>query len=143
MAVHDRAELEREGRVVRRETRASLMSDTKWRKVLAVLKAHPELGVQQYFVKFVGEAEEREVGWVGLYPPRPWIDTFAFGPVPLRSIEWMLFPRLAVLRNVDRTIPAKTQPQQVEILAELIAGLGKLPIEWIDRGLLVRGYLPR
>ena len=143
MAVHDRAELDREGRVIRRETRASLMSDTKWREVLAALEANPELSVQQCIVKFVGRPEEHSVGWnPGLYPPRPWIDMNPIGPVPLRSIEWMLFPRVAEHRHPDRTIPVRRQPQDIEGVARIMSGLGKLPIEWTDRGLLIRGYLP-
>jgi len=142
MAVHDREELNREGRAVRRETRASFMSDTKWRKVLAALKDHPELGACQCVVKFVGQPEEHSLGNIGLYSPRPWIDTHAFGPVPLRSIEWMLFPYVAEYRRSDRTIPVTREPQDIDGVAQIMTGLGRLPMEWTDRGLLIRGYLP-
>ena len=119
------------------------MSDTKWRKVLAALKAHPELERAQYVVKFVGQPEERSLsGRLGLHPPRPWIDTIEFGPVPLRSIEWLLLPLVAERRTSDRTIPPRRWPQDAEAAWRLLATLGKLPIEWTDRGLLIRRYLP-
>ncbi len=68
---------------------ASLMSDTKWRKVFAVLQ-RPEFGITQVWFKFVDAEEEKpaRVG-VGLYPPHPFIDTLEFGPVELVAIEWV------------------------------------------------------
>ncbi len=142
MAIHDRSELDREGRRVSRATRASLMSDTKWRKVFASLEAHPEFRLRQCVYKFIESAEER-IGSpvVGHYPPRPWVDTSAFGPIPLRSIEWLLFPRVAEYR-IDRTIPPRCEPQDVDEAWRVLSGLGQLPIEMTERGLLVRGYLP-
>jgi hypothetical protein len=64
------------------------MSDTKWRKVFAAFEAHPELNLPQCIFKFVDHPDEC-VGnpSAGLYPPRPWVDTNSFGPIPLRSIE--------------------------------------------------------
>lgn len=94
MAVHGRDELEREGRLIRANMRASLMSDSKWRKLLSALD-RPELKLNQCIIKFVGVLDEKVVNRPSaLYPPRPWVDTIEFGPIPLRSIEWMLFPRV-------------------------------------------------
>jgi hypothetical protein len=118
------------------------MSDTKWRKLFAALDAHPELGLRQCVYKFVGNAEERTgSSVVGLDPPHPWVDASSFGPIPLRSIEWLLFPRVAEYR-ADRTTPARHEPQDVDGAWRILAGLGQLPLEMTESGLLVRGYLP-
>ncbi len=142
MAVHDRAELDREGRRVSRATSASLMSDTKWRKVFAAIEARPELELGQCIFKFVETAQER-VGnpGAGLYLPRPWVDTNSFGPIPLRSIEWILFPRFAEYR-FDRTTPARHVQQNIDDAMHILSSLGQMPVEMTERGLFVRGYLP-
>ena len=142
MAVHDRAELSWEDRRVRRTTSASLMSDTKWRKVFAAIQAHPELELRQCIYKFVDYAEERVASpGAGLYPPRPWIDTISFGPIPLRAIEWILFPRMAEYR-LDRTTPPRRVPQNTDDAMRILGALGRLPLEMTDLGLLIRGYVP-
>lgn len=142
MAEHGPEELRREGRLIEATTRASLMSDTKWRKLLQALD-ESGLEIDQCIVKFVGALNEHRTGLPrGLYLPRPWVDTFEFGPVPLRSIEWMLIPRVAEYERGDRTVPKKLVDQDVQGAAQLIAALGIYPTELSDRGLLVRGYLP-
>ena len=141
MTVHNRAELEQEKRRVRRTTSGSLMSDTKWRKVFTTIKAHPELELRQCIFKFVDQDEEREaITPSGLHTPWPWIDTFSFGPIALRSIEWLLFPSTAEYR-LDRTIPPRRVPQDIDALTRLLDGLGRLPFEMTERGLLIRGYI--
>ena len=123
-----RDELEHDARRVREKTRASLMSDTKWRKLLAMLDGSG-LELRQCVIKFVDvDAEKVMRRPAHLYPPRPWIDTAEFGPVSLRSIEWMLFPRVAEFRDRGRTIPATYLSQDVEKAAELIAALGSVGI---------------
>lgn len=130
--VHDAAELRREERLVRRDTRASLMSDTKWRKVFEVLTT-PDLGVRRCIWKFVGRDSACPDNLsAGLYLSWPWIDTIAFGPIPLRSIEWLWIPR--------RTKSGR-RIQDVDRAERMIAGLGRYPIELNERGLLIRGYL--
>lgn len=142
MDIHDRSELDRVGRRLSGATRASLMSDTKWRKVFVSLDGHPELHLRQCVYKFVESAEERIASPnVGLYLRRPWVDTSSFGPIPLRSIEWLLFPRVAEYRK-DRTIPPRREPQDVDGAWRILADLGRLPLEMTERGLLLRGYLP-
>ena len=142
MSTHDREELEREGRMVRDHTRASLMSDTKWRKLLGALD-RPGMTLDWCVVKFVGRCDERMIRRpTGLYPPRPWIDAFGFGPIPLRSIEWLLLPRQAKLPDFDRTSPAKYVTQDVELAASIVGERGRYPTELSERGLLIRGYLP-
>lgn len=117
------------------------MSDTKWRKIFTTIDAHPELELRQCIFKFIGSTEEcigSPEAYLGV--PRPWGDTVSFGPIPFRSIEWILFPRLAEYR-FDRTIPARLVPQDVNNAMRIFSGLGQLPLEMTERGLLVRGYL--
>jgi hypothetical protein len=132
MAVHGPEELKREGRLVSRNTRASLMSDTKWRKLFTALDASG-LRFNHCIWKFVGrdDAVPGSMG-DGLHPPWPWIDTSTFGPTPLRSIEWLWIPRL---------IKWGRKTQDVDRAAQVISDLGRYPIEVSERGLLIRGYL--
>ena len=118
MTSHGPEELERAGKRVRANTRASLMSDTKWRKLLEALDEAP-IELSQCVVKFVGRPDEHVIRRsIGLHPPRPWVDTFAFGPISLRSIEWMLFPRTAAYQLGDRTIPKRAVEQDVDAAAQ-------------------------
>jgi hypothetical protein len=131
MAIHGSDELRREGRLVRRHTRASLMSDTKWRKLFTALDG-AGLALQGLW-KFLGRDDAVSGGMGGgLYPPWPWIDTSSFGPVPFRSIEWLWIPR--------RTAWGR-KAQDVDRAAGIISELGRYPVEVNERGLLIRGYL--
>jgi hypothetical protein len=117
------------------------MSDTKWRKLLAALD---ESGLELTYciVKFVGVPDEHLIGRPrGLHPPRPWVDTFQFGPVPLRSIEWLMFPRVAEVHNADRTTPARRIKQDVDAAARAVGTLGQYPLELSEQGLRIMGYL--
>ena len=135
-------ELTRESRLTRANTRASLMSDTKWRKLLVALN-EANLNLPRCIVKFVGVPGEKSMKRPrGFSPPRPWIDTIEFGPIPLRSIEWLLFPLLYHLESPDRTIPIKTGAQDVDAAARIAAALGRYPGELSERGLLITGHLP-
>jgi hypothetical protein len=118
------------------------MSDTKWRKVFSLLDERPDLNQFQWIFKFVGHDGER-VGCAiaGLYPPRPWVDSSSFGPIPLRSLEWLLLPRVAEYRW-DRTIPTRYEKQDVEEAFNALSVVGRLPLELTERGLFIRGYLP-
>ena len=132
MPIHGPEELEREGRLVRRKTRASLMSDTKWRKLFAALDVSG-LRFNRCIWKFVGrdDAVPGHMGG-GLHLSWPWIDTSVVGPTPLRSIEWLWIPRLTKWGR---------KTQDVDRAAQVISGLGRYPIEVNERGLLIRGYL--
>jgi hypothetical protein len=117
------------------------MSDTKWRRVFAAIENHPELGIRQCVFKFLELDEERVAGpVVDFFPPRPWLDSMSFGPFPLRSIEWLLFPHKASYQ-VDPRFPPRFEAQDVEGARDVLDRLGKLPLEMTERGLLVRGYL--
>jgi len=143
MPKHDRLDLSRENRLVAANTRGALMSDTKWRNVFSALDASGS-DVVQCAIKFVGIDEEkiiRRPGSAALRLSRPWIDTVEFGPVALRSIEWVLFPRVANIASTDPTIPGKQYVQDIDAAAETITNLGHYPSELTTRGLLITGYL--
>lgn len=141
MAIHGREELQRVGRRVRARAHASLMSDTKWRKVLLELNKS-EWQLEYCIVKFIDVTEEKRVYFpIGLYPPRPWVDTFGFGPIPLRSIEWMLIPRIVKYKRGNPGVPDGEIDQDVEAIMSAIDKLGKYPVQLTDRGLLVRGHV--
>jgi hypothetical protein len=67
------------------------MSDSKWRKLLAAVRG-ADVGVDQMWVKFIDTKEAQQMQFPpNLSCPGPYIDTIEFGPVELRSIEWMEF----------------------------------------------------
>jgi hypothetical protein len=101
------------------------------------------LELRRCIIKFVGNPQAKVLSRpTGLYPPRPWVDTFDFGPIPLRSIEWLLFPRIAEVRDVDRTIPARRVQQDVDAAARVVETLGRYPVELSEQGLMILGHLP-
>ena len=141
MAVHGRVELERVGRVIRDRARASLMSDTKWRKLISALSA-PELQLKQCVVKFIDARDEKVLHLpLLLSAPRPWLDTFEFGPVPLRSIAWMLFPRIVKYERGNGHVPKGEFLQNVDAAAVAVNALGKYPIALSEQGLLITGHV--
>jgi hypothetical protein len=141
MSTHDREELQRVGRVIQARARASLMSDTKWRKVLAELNK-PERQLKYCVVKFIEVSEEKKIYFpTYLYPPRPWVDTFGFGPIPLRSIEWMLIPHIAKYKRGNAHVPDGEVEQDVESIADAISRLGKYPTSISSHGLLIIGHV--
>lgn len=136
---------QREAARILRDTRASLMSDTKWRKLIRALN-RPDLMLSRCVLKLIDEPEPLTThlpSEASLSPPRPWIDA-SIGPIRLRTIEWLFFPRSFETRPMgDRTLPATRHQQDVDVAAELLGALGNYPVELTERGLMVRGYLPR
>jgi hypothetical protein len=136
---------QREDARILRDTRASLMSDTKWRKLIQALN-RPDLTLSRCVLKLIDEPEPRTThlpNEASFSPPRPWIDA-SIGPIRLRTIEWLFFPRSFETRPMDdRTLPATRHQQDVEAAAEVLTALGRYPIELTEEGLLVRGYLSR
>jgi hypothetical protein len=141
MTLHTRAEIERLGRLARREFPQALMSDSKWRKLFAAVD-QAGLAPERVLVKFIDVDDIKSMRFPAasaLHPPRPYIDTFEFGPIELRSIEWLLIPRQADIRGVDG-VPARMVEQDVDTIYELVASLGKFPLEQIEDGLKVIGH---
>jgi hypothetical protein len=78
-----------EGRLAWRGFSAAFMSDTKWRKLLAAVR-DAGLGLDEMTVKFVDVDEPRRMRFPpSLSCPSAYMDTIEFGPVALRSIEWL------------------------------------------------------
>ncbi|MBP0443156.1 hypothetical protein J8J14_00055 [Roseomonas sp. SSH11] len=84
-------DLAADGRRARRLFSAALMSDTKWRRLFeAVQSGRGDL--KRMTVKFINMDEPRPMRFPpSLEVPRPYVDTIEFGPIALRSIEWIEF----------------------------------------------------
>ena len=121
------------------------MSDTKWRKLIHALD-RPNLQLGHCVIKFVGDPEPRATyrpGEASLYPGGGWIDA-SLGAIRLRTIEWVMFPRVFEYRPLNnRVIPGKKLHQDVDEAVGVLAELGEYPVEVTDEGLMVRGYLPQ
>jgi uncharacterized protein DUF6678 len=128
----------RAGRYARAHFSGALMSDTKWRKLIAALaKADP--GLRQMQVKFIDVDEPRLMAFPpGLGCPRPYIDTVEFGPVELRAIEWLEFPAIARLERGK--LPALEIAQQVDAIEATLRSMGRYPVRMTGSGVRIVGY---
>jgi hypothetical protein len=123
------------------------MSDTKWRKLVSALKTVPS--VDHYFLKTIrGAAEEAGFGFLGLWAPHASIDTFSFGPLYLREIEWIEFPS-HVQQRANGATPPGGHCQDLDGLRRALDAIGKLPLEetqrvcgWSDINVLLDGSEP-
>lgn len=86
-------ELQRDRKTARRSFSASLMSNTKWRSLLAAIDG-ARIDVGRMVVKFIDVDEEKAITAFHLHPPHAFVDTAEFGPIPLVSIEWLEFPKV-------------------------------------------------
>lgn len=142
MTIHTRQELEKLSRVARREYSRALMSDTKWRKLFGAL-ADGDTTIEQIVVKFIDVDETRRMrlpSTPALNCPLPYVDTFEFGPVELRSIEWLELPFEAVWPREDH-LPPQRIAQDLSAVRAILAGLGQFPMEEGASGLRITGYL--
>ena len=134
-------ELDRVGRFVRRNFSSALMSDTKWRKMFVALDT-ANIGLEQVVVKFV-EVEKvhrlRIPTKADLHPPWPWVDTLEFGPIELRAIEWLEFPRTAEWPRRNG-VPDLHVAQDIQAARAIIEALGLYPVEAIGASLRINGY---
>jgi hypothetical protein len=118
MTVHDPSEI---SRLSRERFSSALMSDTKWRKLLGAVVA-AGLPIREMVVKFIDVDEPRSMDFPPILDgvPHAYMDTIEFGPVELRAIEWL-------------TLPADVGP--------IVRPLGQFPVEAVDGGTRVVGYL--
>jgi hypothetical protein len=115
------------------------MSDTKWRKLLLVLEGVPS--IDHYFLKSIrGTAEMPGVGYLSGNAPHSFIDTFSFGPVYLREIEWLEFPEFVPRRSNGVTLSGGHHQDLVALRCGLKA-IGEFPLEETSRGLRVVGHV--
>ncbi len=110
-------------RFIHRKYSTGLMSDTKWRVLFEALE---EAGIyfNQAFVKFVESEEVRTIrpSSFDLSVPYAYMDTIEFGPIELRSIEWLELPDVAVLPR-GNNFPALEIKQRTEEAAALLEPL--------------------
>ena len=139
MVDHGR-ELEKVRELVGREFSTGLMSNTKWRKMIAALDG-ADLGLHQMLIKFVDVEDVRTLKFPpSLQLPWPWFDTIEFGPVEFLAIEWLEFPAVSTTPRPNN-VPPKRIVQDIEGAVKVISGLGQYPIEVTDHGLRVVGWV--
>jgi hypothetical protein len=133
-------ELRRDRRAARRSYSASLMSNSKWRAVFAALESDT-LGLRQIAVKFTDDAEAKAMDLPWLYAPHAFVDSLAFGPFPLVSIEWIEVPNVAIFpRRND--ISAEQHVQDTNAARSALLALGKqLPLVDTATGLRIVGHV--
>jgi len=124
---------------IRNTCSASLMSDTKWHKLFSVLETIPS--IKHYFLKSIRSAVEMlGIEWLGGEAPHAFTDTFSFGPIYLREIEWLEFPAF-VPRKVNGAILPGGHQQDLEALRRALDAVGEFPLEETSRGLRVVGHV--
>jgi hypothetical protein len=80
-----------EGRLARTLFASALMSDSKWRKLFTAVRDKCDF-LDRMIVKFIDVDEPKQMRFPpDLQCPRAYMDTIEFGPVALRSIEWVEF----------------------------------------------------
>jgi hypothetical protein len=132
-------ERERLHAAIRETCSASLMSDTKWRKLIAALKDVPS--IDHYFLKSIRSPVERPgFGFLSGEAPHAFIDTLSFGPVYLRDIEWLEFPEF-VAQRANGPTPPGGHHQDLDELRHALAVIGKFPLEETSRGLRIIGHV--
>ncbi|WHO39937.1 hypothetical protein PMI04_004910 [Sphingobium sp. AP49] len=143
MSIHTRQDLDRLSRFTRERFSHALMSDTKWRKLFVAVN---ESGWQASLVevKFVDsdDAETRYMRWPGLnnsWAPPEWIDTAEFGPIELRSIEWLVIPT-AVVTHGQAGLAQPGTLQNFTAIEAALNQVGEFPLEQTQNGLKITGY---
>jgi hypothetical protein len=87
LPVHDPAA---EGQLARALFSQAFMSDSKWRKLFEIVRNKVQ-GIDGMLVKFIDVVEPRYMKLPSLRCPHAYMDSTEFGPVALRSIEWVEF----------------------------------------------------
>ncbi|MGK9169809.1 hypothetical protein KXR53_26080 [Inquilinus limosus] len=107
------------GRLARARFSVALMSDSKWRKLLAAVRDGRD-DINHVMVKFIDVDEPRRMRFpLSLSCPRAYADTIEFGPVELRAIEWIEF---------------------ATDLTSLLDPIGRFPLELRDGQTRIIGY---
>jgi hypothetical protein len=135
-AVHDPSKA---GNFARERFSSALMSDTKWRKLFAAV-TRPEVGMKQMLMKFIDVEVPRLMKCPPSFEcPHAYMDTMEFGPVELRAIEWLEFPRTAKFQR-PHNVPPRMEEQNIDKAAEAIAALGMYPLELTADAVRITGY---
>lgn len=133
-------ELRQDKKSVHDHYSASLMSNAKWRRLFSSLEVAGR-DIEHMIVKFVGVDDGKLIRRFSLHPSDPFVATSEFGPVPLVGIEWIEFPKVAVLPRSDN-VPSKLVPQDLDAIHTAIAATGKqFQIEMTERGLRIIAHI--
>lgn len=143
MSIHTRQDLERLSRFTRQRFSHALMSDIKWRKLFTAVNDSDWLP-SLVAIKFVdtNEPERRYMRWPGtnnFWGPPQWVDTPEFGPIELRSIEWLVIPATVVTNNLAGLAERGT-PQNFTTIRAALGRVGHFPLEDTPDGLKITGY---
>lgn len=141
MTIHTKGKLRNLSRLAKREFSVALMSDAKWRKVFKAW-AGVSATDKQMIVKFLDFPEPRVMrlpGEAALSCPKPYIDSFEYGPWQLRAVEWLEIPAVASWPRQDG-VPPRQVAQDIGALRAALASLGQLPLIETERGLRLEGY---
>ncbi len=143
MSIHARQDLDRLSRFTRDRFSHALMSDTKWRKLFAAVNGSG-WNASLVEVKLVDsdDAETKYMSWPGLnnfWGPPEWVDTAEFGPIELRSIEWLVIPT-AVLTHGHAGLAQPGTLQDFTAIEAALNRVGEFPLEQTQNGLKITGY---
>ena len=129
---------------------ASLMSNTKWRKMFVMLgRDNANVGLKQAFIKLIDEEMEYSIAAPepsNLHLPGSYID-LPSGRVAFSSIEWIEYPLVARHErrppNGTGRLPPSEIVQDLDKAEAVIRKLGQYPLERTERGLRIWGYSGR
>ena len=117
------------------------MSDTKWRKFFAVIR---ESGVElvRASVKFIDVDEPKQILFNDHWPDvrtDACLDTFDFGVMAFREIEWLEFPDVALIQRREFGSPEKVH-QDLKPIQEALEAAGQFPLELTGDALRLVAY---
>jgi hypothetical protein len=120
---------------------ASLMSNSKWRKLLTALD-RPDLKLERCVVKFVGIDEpcEMRTPFPASFRAEKYFET-SFSPEPFVAIEWLEWPSVVPEKRGKPGVAPTAKSQDVEKAQAIIEALGSFPIQITASGLRIVGYL--
>ncbi len=143
MSVHTRQDLERLSRFTRQQFSHALMSDTKWRKLFtAIYNSDWQPSLVAWKFVDVAEPEPIYMRWPGpnsFWGPPQWVDTAKFGPIELRSIEWLMIPDTVVTPG-QAGLAAQGISQDFAAIKIALERVGQFPIDDVPGGLKITGY---
>jgi Family of unknown function (DUF6678) len=113
------------------------MNETKWREVLAVLRA-PESVIKRVRLKFIDSEHVIDSGGRFFLMPHA-CDGFP-GPFEYREIEWLEVPERYIEKRGNAGTPAIERVQDVSRFREAVGRLGRLPITETKNGFRIVGY---
>ncbi len=132
--------------MTRRRFSHALMSDTKWWKLFDAVSEsdwQPSL-VNVSFVDCLRDLSEPTLmSWPNsdrFWGPPPWVDTPEFGPIELRSIEWLLIPPVVVTGPYLMDRERAGLPQNFVAIQQALSRVGQFPLEETSEGLRIIGY---